>query len=211
MSFKVVIPARHASSRLPGKPLADIAGKPMVVRVAERAVQSGASEVLVAIDHEEVRTAVERHGFVAVMTRVDHISGTDRIAEVAAQRGWDDDIVVVNVQGDEPFIEPELIDRVARELAADVDAAIATACHPIASAEEFFNPNVVKVVCDVRGHAQYFSRADSLAARRFRHGPFTVAGGIAGQTAHRNICLPLRLPASLRRIARVPAGRIRGT
>lgn len=174
MSFKVVIPARHASSRLPGKPLADIAGKPMVVRVAERAVQSGASEVLVAIDHEEVRTAVERHGFVAVMTRVDHISGTDRIAEVAAQRGWDDDIVVVNVQGDEPFIEPELIDRVARELAADVDAAIATACHPIASAEEFFNPNVVKVVCDVRGHAQYFSRApipwprDAFATDRSR-------------------------------------------
>ncbi len=159
MSFKIVIPARHASSRLPGKPLADIAGKPMVVRVAERAVQSRASEVLVATDHEEVRAAVERHGFAAVMTRHDHASGTDRIAEVAAQRGWGDDVLVVNVQGDEPLIEPALIDRMAGELSNDPDAAVATACHRIGSTEEFFNPNVVKVVCDARGHAQYFSRA----------------------------------------------------
>lgn len=172
MSFKVVIPARYASSRLPGKPLADIAGKPMVVRVAERAVQSGASEVLVATDHEEVLAAVERQGFAAVMTRLDHISGTDRVAEVAAQRGWSDEVLVVNVQGDEPFIEPELINQVARELAADPDAAVATACHPIVGVEEFFNPNVVKVVCDIRGHAQYFSRApvpwprDAFAADR---------------------------------------------
>lgn len=172
MSFKIVIPARYASSRLPGKPLADIAGKPMVVRVAERAAQSGASEVLVATDHEEVRAAVERHGFAAVMTRADHASGTDRIAEVAGQRGWGDDIVVVNVQGDEPFIEPGLINQVAGELAADADAAVATACHSIGCAEDFFNPNVVKVVCDVRGHAQYFSRApipwprDAFAADR---------------------------------------------
>lgn len=159
MSFKVVIPARHASSRLPGKPLADIAGKPMVVRVAERAAQSGAAEVLVATDHEEVRAAVERHGFAAVMTRVDHASGTDRIAEVAGQRGWADDVVVVNVQGDEPCIPPELINQVACELAADAEAAMATACHPITTPEEFFNPNVVKVVRDARGHALYFSRA----------------------------------------------------
>lgn len=172
MSFKVVIPARYASSRLPGKPLADIAGKPMVVRVAERAKQSGATEVLVATDHEDVSAAVERHGFAAVMTRVDHASGTDRIAEVAAQRGWDDNVLVVNVQGDEPFIDPRLINQVAGELAADAAAAVATACHPVGSAEEFFNPNVVKVVCDVRGHALYFSRApipwsrDAFAADR---------------------------------------------
>lgn len=172
MSFKVVIPARYASSRLPGKPLADIAGKPMVVRVAERAAQSGATEVLVATDHEEVRAAVERLGFAAVMTHVDHASGTDRIAEVAVQRGWDDNVLVVNVQGDEPFIEPELINQVAAELAADADAAVATACHPVGSAQEFFNPNIVKVVCDVRGHALYFSRApipwprDAFAADR---------------------------------------------
>jgi len=172
MPFKVVIPARHASSRLPGKPLVDIAGKPMVVRVAERAVQSGAMEVIVATDHEEVRAAVERHGFSAMMTRVDHASGTDRIAEVADRLGWGDDIVVVNVQGDEPLIAPTLIDQVAAELARDADAAVATACHPVSSIAEFVNPNVVKVVCDVRGHALYFSRApipwprDAFAADR---------------------------------------------
>jgi 3-deoxy-manno-octulosonate cytidylyltransferase (CMP-KDO synthetase) len=172
MSFKVVIPARHASSRLPGKPLADIAGKPMVVRVAERAVQSGAMEVIVATDHEDVCAAVKRHGFAAVMTRVDHASGTDRISEVADRLGWGDDTIVVNVQGDEPLIAPSLIDQLAAELARDADAAVATACHPISSIEEFFNPNVVKVVCDVRGHALYFSRApipwprDAFAADR---------------------------------------------
>ena len=159
MPFKVVIPARHASSRLPGKPLVDIAGKPMVVRVAERAVQSGAMEVIVATDHEDVRAAVERHGFPALMTRVDHASGTDRIAEVVDRLGWGDDIVVVNVQGDEPLIAPSLIDQVAAELARGADAAVATACHPVSSIAEFVNPNVVKVVCDVRGHALYFSRA----------------------------------------------------
>ncbi|MDR2240892.1 MAG: 3-deoxy-manno-octulosonate cytidylyltransferase [Zoogloeaceae bacterium] len=159
MSFKIVIPARYASSRLPGKPLADIAGKPMVARVAEQAVRSGAAEVLVATDHETVRAAVEKHGFAAVMTRPDHASGTDRIAEVAARHGWDDETLVVNVQGDEPFIAPELIDLVAAALAADADAVVATACHPISSAEEFFNPNIVKVVRDARGHALYFSRA----------------------------------------------------
>jgi len=174
MSFKIVIPARHASSRLPGKPLADIGGKPMVVRVVERAARSGATEILVATDHEDVRAAVERHGFSAVMTRPDHASGTDRIAEVAAQRGWDDDTVVVNVQGDEPFIEPKLIQQVATELASDAEAAVATACHPIGDAEEFFNPNVVKVVRDARGRALYFSRApipwprDAFAVDRMR-------------------------------------------
>jgi 3-deoxy-manno-octulosonate cytidylyltransferase (CMP-KDO synthetase) len=159
MSFKIVIPARYASSRLPGKPLMDLGGKPMVVRVAERAARSGASEVLVATDHEAVRAAAEEHGFAAVMTRADHASGTDRIAEVAAQRGWDDAVLVVNIQGDEPFVEPESIDRVAGELAADPDAVVATACHPIENAADFLNPNVVKVVCDARGHALYFSRA----------------------------------------------------
>jgi len=174
MSFKVVIPARYASSRLSGKPLADIAGKPMVVRVAERAALSGASEILVATDHEDVRVAVERHGFYAVMTRPDHPSGTDRIAEVAAKRGWEDDTLVVNVQGDEPFIDPGLIDQVVRELAADADAAVATACHAIGRPDEFLNPNVVKVVCDARGHAAYFSRApipwprDAFAVERTR-------------------------------------------
>lgn len=159
MSFKVVIPARYASSRLPGKPLADIAGKPMVVRVAERVAKSGASEILVATDHEEVRAAVERHGYRVAMTRADHASGTDRLAEVAAGQGWSEDVIVVNVQGDEPLIEPALIDQVALELERDAEAAVATACHPIESIEDFLNPNVVKVVCDARGHALYFSRA----------------------------------------------------
>lgn len=172
MSFKVVIPARFASTRLPGKPLADIGGKPMVVRVAERAAQSGAEEIWVATDHAEVRLAVERQGYSAIMTREDHASGTDRIAEVAGKLGWNDDAIVVNVQGDEPLIDPALIGHVARELAQDADAAVATACHPISSVEEFLNPNVVKVVCDARGHALYFSRApmpwprDAFAATR---------------------------------------------
>ncbi|MBE7422625.1 MAG: 3-deoxy-manno-octulosonate cytidylyltransferase [Zoogloeaceae bacterium] len=172
MPFKVVIPARFASSRLPGKPLADIAGKPMVVRVAERAVQSTAAEVLVAVDHDAVKAAVERHGFEAVMTRTDHASGTDRLAEVAAQRRWGDDDIVVNVQGDEPCIEPALIDLVAKELAGDAEAAASTACHPIGNIGDFLNPNIVKVVRDARGHALYFSRApipwprDAFAASR---------------------------------------------
>lgn len=159
MSFKVVIPARFASSRLPGKALADIAGVPMVVRVAQRAALSGAEEICVATDHESVRAAVAAHGFAAVMTRTDHASGTDRLAEVAQLRGWRDDVIVVNVQGDEPLIEPSLIDRVAAELGRDPGAAVATACHAIADATEFLNPNVVKVVCDAAANALYFSRA----------------------------------------------------
>jgi 3-deoxy-manno-octulosonate cytidylyltransferase (CMP-KDO synthetase) len=172
VSFKVVIPARFASTRLPGKPLADIGGKPMIVRVAERAAQSGAKEIWVATDHAEVRLAVERQGYSAIMTREDHASGTDRIAEVTGKLGWSDDAIVVNVQGDEPLIDPALIGHVACELARDPDAAVATACHPISSVEEFLNPNVVKVVCDARGHALYFSRApmpwprDAFAAAR---------------------------------------------
>lgn len=172
MSFKVVIPARYASSRLPGKPLADIGGKPMVVRVAERAAQSGASEIHVATDHAEVCAVVQRHGYSAIMTRADHASGTDRLAEVVDRLGWSDDAVVVNVQGDEPLIEPGLISRVAQELNADPAASVATACHPIRSIEEFLNPNVVKVVCDAHGYALYFSRApipwprDAFAADR---------------------------------------------
>ena len=174
MPFKVVIPARFASSRLPGKPLADIAGKPMVVRVAERAAQSGASEILVATDHEAVKAAVERHGFGAVMTRADHASGTDRLAEVAVQRRWRDEDIVVNVQGDEPCLAPALVDRVAEALGGDAQAAAATACHPLGSLAEFLDPNVVKVVRDMHGHALYFSRApipwprDAFAGSRER-------------------------------------------
>lgn len=162
--FKVVIPARYASTRLPAKPLLDLGGKPMVVRVAERARLSGADEVLVATDHPVVRAAAEAHGVAAVMTRSDHPTGTDRLAEVVEQRGWGAETLVVNVQGDEPLIEPDIIARAARQLGAS-GAAIATVAHPIAEAADFFNPNVVKVVCRADGDAAYFSRAPIPYAR----------------------------------------------
>jgi 3-deoxy-manno-octulosonate cytidylyltransferase (CMP-KDO synthetase) len=164
-SFRVVIPARYASTRLPGKPLADIGGRPMVVRVLERALASGAADVQVATDHPEVRDAVLAAGGRALMTRADHPSGTDRLAEVASTLGWRDEDIVVNVQGDEPLIPSVLIAAVARALAADPEAAIATAAHPVVDAAEAFNPNVVKVVCDARGRALYFSRAPIPWAR----------------------------------------------
>ncbi len=163
--FCALIPARFASTRLPGKPLADIAGKPMVVRVAERALAAGASPVAVATDDDRIRVAVEAHGIRVCMTRSDHPTGTDRLAEAAAQLGLDDDAIVVNVQGDEPLLEPELIRSVADLLAARPDAAIATACHAIMDPAEAFNPNVVKVVLDARGDALYFSRATIPWAR----------------------------------------------
>jgi 3-deoxy-manno-octulosonate cytidylyltransferase (CMP-KDO synthetase) len=165
MSFTVVVPARFASTRLPGKALADIAGKPMVVRVAERARESGAREVCVATDHADIVRAVERHGFRAIVTRADHPTGTDRVAEAAELLGIGDEGIVVNVQGDEPLIEPGLIRAVAALLADAPEAAMATACHPIRDAAEFFNPNVVKVVLDAAGLARYFSRAPVPYAR----------------------------------------------
>ncbi|MDR2875516.1 MAG: 3-deoxy-manno-octulosonate cytidylyltransferase [Methylobacillus sp.] len=159
MRFKVVIPARFASTRLPGKPLLDIAGKPMVVHVAEKARVSGAEEIVIATDDERILQAARAHGHQAVMTRADHVSGTDRIAEVAAIFGWADDTIIVNVQGDEPLIAPELIREVAQNLADHKEAAIATACHPIHDRAAAFNPNIVKVVTDHAGYALYFSRA----------------------------------------------------
>ncbi|MCL2589371.1 MAG: 3-deoxy-manno-octulosonate cytidylyltransferase [Betaproteobacteria bacterium] len=164
-SFRVVIPARHASTRLPGKPLADIAGRPMVLRVLDRALASGAEEVWVAVDHQDVFDTVRTAGGKALMTRTDHLSGTDRLAEVAETLGWRDDDVVVNVQGDEPLIDPGLIAAVAEGLATDPGAAIATAAHPLVDVDEVFNPNVVKVVCNAQGHALYFSRAPIPWAR----------------------------------------------
>ena len=157
MSFTVIIPARLASTRLPGKPLADLGGKPMVVRVAERAALSGAARVIVATDHVDILAACRVHGVEALMTRSDHPSGTDRIAEVAAAIGLAPDAVVVNVQGDEPLIDPALVAATAALITADVP--MATAAHPISSAEDVFNPNVVKVVLDAKGRALYFSRA----------------------------------------------------
>ena len=158
MSFKIVIPARYASVRLPGKPLLDIAGKPMVVRVAEQAIATDA-EVVIATDDRRIYDAVKSYGHEVVMTRQDHVSGTDRIAEVAQTMAWDDDDIVVNVQGDEPLIAPVLIEEVATNLARHPDAAIATACHLIHDNASMLNPNIVKVVIDRKGYALYFSRA----------------------------------------------------
>jgi 3-deoxy-manno-octulosonate cytidylyltransferase (CMP-KDO synthetase) len=156
MSFKVVIPARYASTRLPAKPLADIAGRPMIQWVIAAARQSGADEVLVATDDERVLLAAAPH---AVMTRTDHASGTDRIAEVAEQRGWAASTIVVNVQGDEPLLPSPLIAQVANVLARNQQADIATLCTPIEELREFLDPNAVKVVFDAHGRAMYFSRA----------------------------------------------------
>ena len=159
--------------------LADLGGKPLVVRVAERARDSGAASVTVATDHEAIAAAVRAHGFQAILTRTDHPSGTDRIAEAAAHLGLAGDALVVNVQGDEPLIEPGLIRAVAVLLDATPEAAIATACHPIHDAEEFFNPNVVKVVLDAQGYARYFSRAPIPWARdAFAGGRQTIPAGL---------------------------------
>ena len=164
-TFHAVIPARFASTRLPGKPLADIHGKPMVVRVAERAQASGALGVYVATDHDGVASAVSQHGFQVVMTSPDCASGTDRLAEVASKLGWDDDVVVVNVQGDEPLIDPALIRATAQALFDHPAASMATVSHRIHDPAEVFNPNVVKVVTDKDGYALYFSRAPIPWAR----------------------------------------------
>lgn len=177
--FKIVIPARFASTRLPGKPLIDLGGKPMVVRVAERARRAGASELWVATDHPEVRAVAEAHGVAALLTRPDHPTGTDRLAEVVEQLGWGHETLVVNVQGDEPLIEPEVIAQTAHQLAAS-GADIATVAHPITDAADFFNPNVVKVVCRADDDAAYFSRAPIPYARDH----FAREGGSSSLPAH---------------------------
>jgi len=158
MSFIAIIPARYASSRLPGKPLADINGKPMVVHVMERAQESGADRVIVATDHAGVVDAVRQAGGEVCMARSDHHSGTERLAEVIERYGFDDSQIVVNVQGDEPLIPPVIVRQVADNLAR-CDAGMATLAVPITTAQEAFNPNAVKVVMDARGFALYFSRA----------------------------------------------------
>jgi len=158
MSFVVVIPARFASTRLPGKPLKDIAGKPMIVHVLERARESGASRIIVATDHADVARAVEQAGGEVCLTSPDHQSGTERLAEVVEKYAFSDDTVIVNVQGDEPMIPPVIISQVAENVAAS-RAGMATLAVPITNAEEAFNPNAVKVVMDAQGYALYFSRA----------------------------------------------------
>lgn len=165
MSYTVVIPARYASTRLPGKPLADIAGKPMIAHVYDRACDSNASRVIVATDDPRIEDACRSFGAEVVMTSANHPSGTDRLEEVARLMNFGPEERVVNVQGDEPLIPPELIDQVAANLEAHPDAAIATLCERISEVDQVFNPNVVKVVFDHRGIAHYFSRAPIPWAR----------------------------------------------
>jgi 3-deoxy-manno-octulosonate cytidylyltransferase (CMP-KDO synthetase) len=159
LRFKVVIPARYASTRLPGKPLLNIAGKPMIAHVCEKALQAGAEEVVVATDDDRILQTVTDLGIRAIMTRPDHQSGTERINEVAELCGWSGDDVIVNVQGDEPLIPPVIIQELASVLAGQQQAGIATLAAKILDHEEIFNPNAVKVVLNKDGYALYFSRA----------------------------------------------------
>jgi 3-deoxy-manno-octulosonate cytidylyltransferase (CMP-KDO synthetase) len=169
-AYTVVIPARYASSRLPGKPLQDIAGKPMIRHVWEQACKSGAQRVVVATDDRRILEACEGFGAEALLTRVEHNSGTDRLAEVAEKLGLAADAIVVNVQGDEPLIPPSVIDQVALNLSAHPEAAIATLAEPISDSQALFNPNVVKVLSDINGLALTFSRAPLPWARdEFAH------------------------------------------
>jgi 3-deoxy-manno-octulosonate cytidylyltransferase (CMP-KDO synthetase) len=206
VGYHVVIPARHASTRLPGKPLLDIGGQPMIQRVVERACASGADEVLVATDDRRIAGAVgdpRRPGVpIAVMTDPALPSGTDRVAVVAGLRGWSDDTLVVNVQGDEPFLPPRLVEQVVDLLAGDALAGIATLATPIECLEEFLDPNVVKVVASDDGAALYFSRAPI---------PWSRAGapaGLASQAefggALRHVGIYAYRVGVLKRITRLP-------
>lgn len=207
MGFCVVIPARLASTRLPGKPLADIAGKPMVVRVAERAAASSAERVVVAADDVSIVQACAAHGVQAVLTRTEHATGSDRLAEACELLRLADNDIVVNVQGDEPLIEPALIDAVAALLESHPEATISTAAHAIAQAAEFHDPNVVKVVLDAQGLALYFSRApipwwrDAAAAPAGAHAPAAPLRhvGIYGYRARFLRVFPHLPPAAIER------------
>jgi len=180
--FIALIPARLASSRLPEKPLADLAGVPMVVRVARQAAASGASRVVVCADDVRILAACRQHGVESILTGVGHPSGTDRLSEAAEQLGLQASDVVVNVQADEPLIDPATIGAVARLLQARPECDIATVAHPLRRLEELFDPNVVKVVTDAAGLALLFSRAPIPWSREH----FAVAAGSAGGQARRS-------------------------
>ncbi len=190
MKYSVVIPARYASTRLPGKPLRDIAGTTMIQRVYQQACSSKASRVIVATDDQRIAAAVEGFGGEVAMTSPDHVSGTDRLEEVARQCGLAEDEIVVNVQGDEPLIPPQVIDQVAANLAANTDAGVATLSEPITEAEVFVNPNAVKVVSGVDGTALYFSRApipwprDHFAASKTSLPTETASAGASSFQRH---------------------------
>lgn len=198
-AFSVLIPARLASTRLPGKPLADIAGLPMVVRVAQRAEAAGAARVVVAADDARIVDACRRHGVLALLTRSDHASGSDRLAEACEQLGLDGDDIVINVQGDEPLIDPALVRRCAALLAERADCVMSTAAHPLLTRSDFDNPNVVKVVLDREGRALYFTRAGVPC---WRDGP---AGALPSPPPLRHVGLYGYRAAFLRRFPRLAA------
>ncbi|UNH39764.1 3-deoxy-manno-octulosonate cytidylyltransferase [Moellerella wisconsensis] len=198
--FTVIIPARFASTRLPGKPLADIHGKPMVVRVMEQALKSGASRVIIATDHQAVVDAVQRAGGEACMTDSNHHSGTERLAEVIEKYQFADDEIIVNVQGDEPLIPPMIISQVANNLATS-QAEMGTLAVPINNAEEAFNPNAVKVVMDQSGYALYFSRA----AIPWQRDQFAVNKQIIGDHFLRHIGIYAYRAGFIRRYVTWPA------
>lgn len=204
--FRVVIPARFAAARLPGKPLLPIAGRPMIHWVWERAMQSGAAEVLIATDHDGIADACRAFGAEVCMTDTGHASGTDRIAEVASQRAWEDDAVVVNVQGDEPLLPPVLVRQVADLLVLHADAAVGTLGTPIRTLEEYLDPNVVKLVAGQDGAALYFSRAPIPWHRD------GAADGLASQQrfagALRHLGLYSYRVGALRRLAAAPPCRL---
>jgi 3-deoxy-manno-octulosonate cytidylyltransferase (CMP-KDO synthetase) len=159
MTFKIVIPARYQSSRLEGKPLLDIGGIPIIIHVMQQSLKSKSNEIVVATDNQKIFDIVEKYGYKTIMTDINHKSGTDRIAEVVNKMSWSDDEIVVNVQGDEPFINPILINQVAAYLENKKDIFVATACHSMSDYNDFINPNNVKVVLDKNFQALYFSRA----------------------------------------------------
>jgi 3-deoxy-manno-octulosonate cytidylyltransferase (CMP-KDO synthetase) len=202
VGFTVLIPARLASTRLPDKPLADIAGAPMVVRVAQRARHSAAATVVVAADDARTVAACAAHGVRALMTRPDHASGSDRLAEACEQLGLGGDDIVVNVQGDEPLIAPSLIDACASLLRGRGDCVMATAAHAIDTVADFVNPNVVKVVCDAAGRALYFSRAPLPWWRDGNTGGIT---GLPAPAPLRHVGLYAYRAAFLRRFPTLPA------
>lgn len=201
MGFKVVIPARHGASRLPGKPLRQIAGQPMIWHVYQRALASGAEQVIIATEHELVAEAAKAFGAEVCMTSDQHFCGTDRIAEVVQIQGWADDEIIVNLQGDEPTMPAENIALVASELAQTAGAEVATLCTSIGVVEELLDPNVVKVVRDAQGYALYFSRAPIPWNRQ---GGFSVDAGMPPGNWYRHIGLYAYRAAALKRFAGWP-------
>lgn len=202
MSFHIVIPARYASVRLPAKPLAEIAGRPMILHVAQRAARSEAHSVVVATDDERIVAALSAADIDVMLTRADHESGSDRVMEVAQQRGWSDDSVVVNVQGDEPLIPVAVIEQVARRMRDEPRLDCATLCEPIDQVEQLFNPNVVKVVRTETGRALYFSRAPIPWRRSDFDGPVTRP--LEPDQWHRHIGIYAYRIGALRRFVGLP-------